>query len=130
MEAMQKMRIAKWSNTMSNLLTSADENALLEKVAQTERGAADWTGPLSNADTLTKNDQSKQMIDVLLGHLGSQEFEIIEMYFGLSGSEPLSADAIGDRMELSGDAVLAIVNRTLRQLRMAELGEERERKVA
>lgn len=124
------MRIAKWSNTMSNLLTSADENALLEKVAQTERGAADWTGPLSNADTPTKNDQSKQMIDVLLSHLGSQEFEIIEMYFGLSGSEPLSADAIGDRMELSGDAVLAIVNRTLRQLRMAELGEERERKVA
>ena len=124
------MRIAEWSNTMSNLLTSADENALLEKVAQTERGAADWTGPLSNADTLTKNDQSKQMIDVLLSHLGSQEFEIIEMYFGLSGSEPLSADAIGDRMELSGDAVLAIVNRTLRQLRMAELGEERERKVA
>ncbi len=124
------MRIAEWSNTMSNLLTSADENALLEKVAQTERGAADWTGPLSNADTPTKNDQSKQMIDVLLSHLGSQEFEIIEMYFGLSGSEPLSADAIGDRMELSGDAVLAIVNRTLRQLRMAELGEERERKVA
>lgn len=124
------MRIAEWSNTMSNLLTSADENALLEKVTQTERGAADWTGPLSNADTPTKNDQSKQMIDVLLSHLGSQEFEIIEMYFGLSGSEPLSADAIGDRMELSGDAVLAIVNRTLRQLRMAELGEERERKVA
>jgi len=108
---------------MSKKRISSEEEMLLELVESDGVGLVDEL--LDNVQANVET-QSLETVDALLGSLGEEEFAVVDKYFGLSGDAPLSADEIGDLMGLNSDQIASIIGGALRQLRRAELAEERK----
>ena len=114
---------------MHNELVSREEEALVEQLAtEAHNGVIDC---LAGSRALDAGAQAPmETVGDLLGQLSDVELEIVDQYFGLSGGEPLSADAIGDLTGLSAHRVMDIIDGALRQLRQIETTGQRARKVA
>ncbi len=114
---------------MRNEFVSREEEALVEQLAT---GTSDEViDHLASSRALDADVQQPMgTVGDLLGYLSDVELEIVDKYFGLSGAEPLSADAIGDLTGLGARRTMEIIDGALRQLRQVETAGERERKVA
>lgn len=101
--------------------TMLEEETLLNLIGQGE------TGLLSvDSAELDFDAQSMETVDVLLSSLNEEEFAVVDKFFGLSGEEPLSAEEIGDLFGIDDEAVMAMVGNALRQMRSAEVNNERK----
>ena len=56
-------------------------------------------------------------IDSALGSLLGREAEILRLYFGLDGEEPMTLDQIGTRFDLTRERVRQIKEKALHRLR-------------
>jgi len=114
---------------MRNELVSREEEALVEQLTN---GALDGTvDHLAGSRAFDADAQSPvATVAALLEHLGDIECKVIDQYFGLSGSEPLSAETIAGLTGLDAARIMDIVDGALRQLRRVETADERARKVA
>ena len=67
-------------------------------------------------DSLLRESLDKD-IDIKLNILSPREKEVLKSFYGLSGSEELSLDEIGDMFGLSGERVRQIKERAIQKLR-------------
>jgi len=60
----------------------------------------------------------------LLQRVSSAKVEIIQLYFGLDGSEPMTLEQIGDRMGLTRERIRQLKERAFGKLRHPSRHEE------
>ena len=64
-----------------------------------------------------KNQATSELIGVVLSKLVSRDRQIVEMWFGLSGNEPLNDETIGMRIGLSSERVRQLRAKAISKLR-------------
>ena len=98
---------------MSEMLMQRTEDALLARLDGHPDGdalaAGDATHPTASA--------GMQQIDGLLSRLPQTEYRVLEMLFGLDGSAPLTAGAVGAKLGLNSAAVRQLQASGLKRLR-------------
>jgi len=72
---------------------------------------------------VTRMSSQRQLQRVLTG-LDEREHEIIQLYFGLDGSEPMTLEQIGDRMSLTRERIRQLKERAFGKLRHPSHYEE------
>jgi RNA polymerase primary sigma factor len=80
-------------------------------------------GQLQPDETVTRMSSQRQLEKVLTG-LDEREHEIIQLYFGLDGSEPMTLEQIGDRMGLTRERIRQLKERAFGKLRHPSRHEE------
>ena len=115
---------------MSNARTTEIEDLVMEYVRNTAQHVVERTDRLVEGDAVGIDPASIQAVDSLLAQLGSEAFEVMEKYFGLSGDEPLSAREIGHSMDLSEDHIMEVISQALQRLRDLDSANDLGRKVA
>ena len=74
-------------------------------------------------ENITRSSSQRQLEKVLEG-LDEREHEIIQLYFGLDGSEPMTLEQIGDRMGLTRERIRQLKERAFCKLRHPSRHEE------
>ena len=101
---------------MSNALTGIVENDLKTALGEDEFAVVDQLS--ENATNATDTTlESIRRIEQLLSSLDEKELDVMLLRFGLDGSDPLSAEDIGNRTGLSVDEVHRISTQALAKLR-------------
>lgn len=85
------------------------ENTMLEVVASDDEGL--------NPDTSLMSQSLKEEIESGLNMLTERERDVISVYFGLKGNQPLTLEEIGDLFGLTRERVRQIKERAIRRLR-------------
>lgn len=85
-----------------------DENSLLDVIENDE---------LPAPDTELISESLKAEIKGILAILPEREAEVIKLYFGLSGENPLTLEEIGDKFNLTRERVRQIKEKAIRRLR-------------
>ena len=60
---------------------------------------------------------TRNCIDKVLSELNEREIKVLNMRFGLDGSEPMTLEAIGREFKVSGNRIMQIEAKALRKLR-------------
>ena len=60
---------------------------------------------------------TRNCIDKVLSELNEREIKVLNMRFGLDGSEPMTLEAIGKEFKVSGSRIMQIEAKALRKLR-------------
>ena len=60
---------------------------------------------------------ARNCIDKVLSELNEREIKVLNMRFGLDGSEPMTLEAIGNELKVSSSRVMQIEAKALRKLR-------------
>lgn len=60
---------------------------------------------------------ARNYIDKVLSELNEREIKVLNMRFGLDGSEPMTLEAIGNELKVSGNRIRQIEAKALRKLR-------------
>jgi RNA polymerase primary sigma factor len=90
-------------------------STLMKRLADEEADSPD--------ETVTRMSSQRQLQRVLTG-LDEREHEIIQLYFGLDGSEPMTLEQIGDRMSLTRERIRQLKERAFGKLRHPSHYEE------
>jgi len=90
--------------------SSEEDNTLLDVLQN----------PESNTDKYIMDDSLRTEISRSLAMLGARDREIVELFFGLSGSQPLSLDEIGEKYNLTRERVRQIKDKALARLRHSD----------
>lgn len=90
--------------------SSEEENTLLDVLQN----------PESNTDKYIMDDSLRTEISRSLSMLQTRDREIVELFFGLSGSQPLSLDEIGEKYNLTRERVRQIKDKALARLRHSD----------
>jgi RNA polymerase primary sigma factor len=90
--------------------SSEEENTLLDVLRNPEAGT----------DKEVMDDSLKTEISRSLAMLGARDREIVELFFGLGGSQPLSLDEIGEKYNLTRERVRQIKDKALARLRHSD----------
>ena len=85
-----------------------EDTTLLKRLADADQDQPD--------ETVTRMSSQRQLEQVLTG-LDEREHEIIQLYFGLDGSEPMTLEQIGDRMGLTRERIRQLKERAFGKLR-------------
>lgn len=85
-----------------------DENSLLDVIQNEEMPAP---------DTELISESLKTEIKSVLAILPDREAEVIKLYFGLDGENPLTLEEIGDKFNLTRERVRQIKEKAIRRLR-------------
>jgi RNA polymerase primary sigma factor len=70
-------------------------------------------------DAGVEDDSVRKQIQRAMSILDERETEILRMYYGLDGSEPLTLEQIGDRFSLTRERIRQIKERALTRLRQS-----------
>ena len=92
-----------------------EDTTLLKRLADGEQESPD--------ESITRFSSQKQLERVLDG-LDEREHEIIQLYFGLDGAEPMTLEQIGDRMSLTRERIRQLKERAFTKLRHPSRHEE------
>ncbi len=92
-----------------------EDTSLLKRLADAEVDQPD--------ETVTRMSSQRQLERVLTG-LDEREHDIIRLYFGLDGSEPMTLEQIGDRMGLTRERIRQLKERAFSKLRHPSRREE------
>jgi RNA polymerase primary sigma factor len=87
---------------------SGDENSLLDVIQNDEMPAP---------DTELISESLKTEIKSVLAILPDREAEVIKLYFGLDGENPMTLEEIGDKFNLTRERVRQIKEKAIRRLR-------------
>ena len=68
-------------------------------------------------DTDVVEESVRDQVKSVLGSLDARECEVLRLYFGLGGEEPLTLEEIGVRFNLTRERVRQIKEKALRRLR-------------
>jgi RNA polymerase primary sigma factor len=90
--------------------SSEEENTLLDVLQN----------PESNTDKYVMDDSLRTEISRSLKMLDSRDREIVELFFGLGGSQPLSLEEIGEKFNLTRERVRQIKDKALARLRHSD----------
>jgi len=90
--------------------SSEEENTLLDVLQN----------PESNTDKYIMDDSLRTEISRSLKMLDSRDREIVELFFGLGGSQPLSLEEIGEKFNLTRERVRQIKDKALARLRHSD----------
>src|SRR3569832_1977874 len=90
--------------------SSEEENTLLDVLQNPESGT----------DKYVMDDSLRTEISRSLNMLQTRDREIVELFFGLSGSQPLSLDEIGEKYNLTRERVRQIKDKALARLRHSD----------
>ncbi|MBS1522428.1 MAG: RNA polymerase sigma factor RpoD/SigA [Bacteroidetes bacterium] len=90
--------------------SSEEENTLLDVLQN----------PESNTDKYIMDDSLRTEISRSLKMLDARDREIVELFFGLSGSQPLSLEEIGEKYNLTRERVRQIKDKALARLRHSD----------
>ena len=90
--------------------SSEEENTLLDVLQN----------PESNTDKYIMDDSLRTEISRSLRMLDSRDREIVELFFGLGGSQPLSLEEIGEKFNLTRERVRQIKDKALSRLRHSD----------
>ena len=85
-----------------------EDTTLLKRLADSDQESPD--------ECITRSSSQKQLENVLEG-LDIREHEIIQLYFGLDGAEPMTLEQIGDRMGLTRERIRQLKERAFGKLR-------------
>jgi RNA polymerase primary sigma factor len=85
-----------------------DENSLLDVIENEE---------LPAPDTELISESLKTEINSVLAMLPDREAEVIRLYFGLEGENPMTLEEIGDKFNLTRERVRQIKEKAIRRLR-------------
>lgn len=61
--------------------------------------------------------QSRQMVDEMMSMLTQEQARVIALRFGLEGGTPMTAEAVGERLGMSAEAVVAVEAAALDKMR-------------
>lgn len=90
--------------------SSEEENTLLDVLQN----------PESNTDKYIMDDSLRTEISRSLSMLERRDREIVELFFGLGGSQPLSLEEIGEKFNLTRERVRQIKDKALARLRHSD----------
>lgn len=90
--------------------SSEEDNTLLDVLQN----------PESNTDKYIMDDSLRTEISRSLKMLDSRDREIVELFFGLGGSQPLSLEEIGEKYNLTRERVRQIKDKALARLRHSD----------
>jgi len=85
-----------------------EDTTLLKRLADSDQESPD--------ECITRSSSQKQLENVLES-LDIREHEIIQLYFGLDGAEPMTLEQIGDRMGLTRERIRQLKERAFGKLR-------------
>ena len=68
-------------------------------------------------DEVITRSSSQMRLEKVLGSLDEREHEIVQLYFGLEGSEPMTLKQIGDRMGVTGERIRQLKESAFSKLR-------------
>ena len=90
-------------------MSDDDENStLLQRLADPDQKQPDAAITLSS---------SQERLEMVLDGLDEREHEIVRLYFGLDGSEPMTLAQIGDRMGVTRERIRQLKVKALSRLR-------------
>ena len=92
-----------------------EDTTLLKRLADQDQSQPD--------ESVTRMSSQRQLEQVLTG-LDEREHEIIQLYFGLDGAEPMTLEQIGDRMNLTRERIRQLKERAFAKLRHPSRHEE------
>ena len=98
---------------MTETLRPTEENELLELLHRRGDDSLD----LLRGDLSITDNQTMEIINVILQSLSAEVFEIIDKYFGLSGEGSYTAEEIGNVMGIDESEVGTIIAQAMRSLR-------------
>ncbi len=90
--------------------SSEEDNTLLDVLQNTE----------ASTDKYIMDDSLRTEISRSLAMLATRDREIVELFFGLGGSQPLSLDEIGEKFNLTRERVRQIKDKALARLRHSD----------
>ncbi|HCY74655.1 MAG TPA: RNA polymerase subunit sigma [Ignavibacteriales bacterium] len=88
--------------------SSGEENSLLDVIQNEE---------LPSPDNELISESLKAEVKSILAILPEREAEVIKLYFGLDGENPLTLEEIGDKFNLTRERVRQIKEKAIRRLR-------------
>ena len=100
---------------MTETLMLTEENELMELLSQSGADSLD----LLSSDLPIIGNRTMETIDAALQDLSTEEFQIVDKYFGLSGGASYTAEEIGAVMGLDESEVGNTIARAMRSLRDA-----------
>ncbi len=68
-------------------------------------------------DTSVMEKSSTEQIELVLSELKEREVQVLRLYFGLDGNDPLTLEEVGERINLTRERVRQIKETALRKLR-------------
>jgi RNA polymerase primary sigma factor len=68
-------------------------------------------------DEIITRTSSQKQLEIVLKHLDTREHEIVRLYFGLDGSEPMTLEQIGHRMGVTRERIRQLKERAFSKLR-------------
>ena len=68
-------------------------------------------------DTFLTELECQKQLEIVLKHLDTREHEIVRLYFGLDGSEPMTLEQIGHRMGVTRERIRQLKERAFSKLR-------------
>ena len=107
-EVLDTMLSARTVRSLDEAFEEDDDRSLLNVLA-------DGTQQTPDADVL--RDSAREQLDEVLENLDERELRIINLYFGLDGSESLTLEQIGGLMGLTRERVRQLKERALGKLR-------------
>jgi len=109
-EVMDTLRISSRHLSLDAPFNEDEDNRLLDVMS-------DDLQPSPDEDLM--QDALKDDIEKALGTLNAREAEVITLYFGLNGKQPLTLEEIGERFGLTRERVRQIKEKAIRRLRHA-----------
>jgi len=67
----------------------------------------------STPDNILENRIRNELLAKLLNTLSKKEKQVVVLYYGLEGNEPMTYQQIGAKLSLSGERIRNILNRAL-----------------
>ena len=90
------------------VLDDDEDSTLLKRLADADQEAPD--------EIITRSS-SQRRLEMVLEGLDEREHSIVQSYFGLDGSEPMTLEQIGSRMGLTRERIRQLKERALSKLR-------------
>jgi DNA-directed RNA polymerase specialized sigma subunit len=97
---------------MSNALKEIEENGFLDAMAGSQFGMVDQLSAPAPVSC-----EVFRKIDALLNTLEHREFEVLQLFFGLDGREPMADEQVGSHLGLPSNQVARLREQALAKLR-------------
>ena len=94
--------------SLDRALSDDDDSTLLQRLPDPDQEQPDEAITLSS---------SQERLEMVLEGLVDREHEIVRLYFGLDGSEPMTLEQIGDRMGVTRERIRQLKEHALDRLR-------------
>ena len=85
-----------------------DDSTLLKRLPDSDQ---------KQPDEAITHSSSQKRLEMVLEGLDEREHEIVQLYFGLDGSEPMTLEQIGHRMGVTRERIRQLKVRALSRLR-------------